>query len=138
MALPVLVVWIVSRTKTNSDNRRAEVLIKAIESNNAVDADKLAEALTDPKKRRKTPFEEQVGRLTGGCVCIFLGLALNIVCLVMYLSEGKMTDQEYTFLMGGCVLMAVGISLLLVYKAVGKRLKAMESRQEAPKCETVE
>lgn len=88
MALPVLVVWIVSRTKTNSDNRRAEVLIKAIESNNAVDADKLAEALTDPKKRRKTPFEEQVGRLTGGCVCTFLGLALNIVCLVMYLSEG--------------------------------------------------
>lgn len=137
VALPVLVVWIGARMKTNSDNRRAEVLIKAIESNNAIDADKLAEAMSDSKKS-KTPFEKQVSRLTRGCICTFLGVAFNVVSLVMYLSEGKMDDNEYTFLIAGCVLMAIGISFIIVYLAVRSRQKSLEARSESPKCEIIE
>ena len=43
--LPICVVWIIFHAATNGDNKRAEVLIKAIESNNGIDADRLADAL---------------------------------------------------------------------------------------------
>ena len=40
VVLPVLIVWIVFRATMNNDNKRAEVLIKAIEANNGIDADR--------------------------------------------------------------------------------------------------
>ena len=50
VVLPVLIVWIVFRAAMNNDNKRAEVLIKAIEANNGIDADRLADALGKPRK----------------------------------------------------------------------------------------
>ena len=45
VVLPVAIVAIVFAAAMNNDNKRAKVLIKAIESNCGIDADKLAEAL---------------------------------------------------------------------------------------------
>lgn len=50
VVLPISIVALVVRASINSDNKRAQVLIKAIESNCGIDADKLAEALQKPKK----------------------------------------------------------------------------------------
>ena len=36
VALPVLIVWLVYRSRTNKDNRRAEVLIEAIKANGGI------------------------------------------------------------------------------------------------------
>ncbi len=52
VVLPVIIVWIIFRSVTNKDNKNAEIIIKAIESNSAIDADKLVEALS---KKQKTP-----------------------------------------------------------------------------------
>ena len=71
VALPVLIVWIVFRTIKNNDDKRAEVLIKAIEANNGIDADKLAEALTKP---RKSPRQLLTLRLLRGCIFTFIGI----------------------------------------------------------------
>lgn len=48
--LPMSIVLIVFLTIMNSDNKRAKVLIKAIEANNNIDTDRLAEALQRPRK----------------------------------------------------------------------------------------
>ena len=51
VVLPVAIIAIIFGASINSDNKRSQVLIKAIESNCDIDADKLAEALQKPKKR---------------------------------------------------------------------------------------
>ena len=51
VVLPVAIVFIVSWVKMNGDNKRAQVILKAIESNNNIDADKLAESLRKPKNQ---------------------------------------------------------------------------------------
>ena len=45
VVLPVAIVAIVFAAAINNDNKRSKVLIKAIESNCGINADKLAEAL---------------------------------------------------------------------------------------------
>ncbi|MDE6100355.1 MAG: hypothetical protein K2G01_04865, partial [Paramuribaculum sp.] len=50
VVLPIAIVAITAASKINNDNKRSKVLIKAIESNCGIDADKLAEALQKPKK----------------------------------------------------------------------------------------
>ena len=41
--LPIAIVSIISYVRMNSDNQRTQVLLKAIEANNNIDDDKLAE-----------------------------------------------------------------------------------------------
>ena len=107
--LPVMIVLIVSMRKKNSDDKRAEILIKAIESGEAVDADKLAEALGKPKH---TPLELLNARLLRGCLYTLVGLALVVVYLVW-------PDTDMNSLMSlillSAVSTAVGLSYLIVY-----------------------
>lgn len=63
MVLPIAIVLIVALTKMNGDNKRTQIIIKAIEANNNVDADKLVESL---KKTNKTPHEVLSLRLLRG------------------------------------------------------------------------
>ena len=53
VVLPVAIVAIIYWERVNNDNKRTQVLIKAIEANNDIDADKLAEALAKPRKTAK-------------------------------------------------------------------------------------
>lgn len=50
VVLPVAIVAIVFAAMSNRDNKRSQVLIKAIESNSGLDAAKLVEALQTPQK----------------------------------------------------------------------------------------
>lgn len=64
VVLPVIIVWIIFRSVTNKDNKNAEIIIKAIESNSAIDADKLVEALSKKQKNAQTnPCRPAVDRL---------------------------------------------------------------------------
>lgn len=122
VVLPVMVVWLTTRAATNADNQRARVLMKAIESNANIDADKLAEALQKP---RRTPAEMQSRRLLRGTMFTLLGVAAALVALWMSLQK-SMTDPSGVLLMlvvaGVCF--AVGIAYLTVFyvnrKAEGK------------------
>ncbi|MDE6125883.1 MAG: hypothetical protein K2G30_02905, partial [Muribaculaceae bacterium] len=71
--------FIVFRAAMNSDNKRAEILIKAIETNNGIDADRLAQALEKP---RKTPREILNLRLLRGCIFSLIGLFFIVIGLV--------------------------------------------------------
>ena len=107
VVLPVAIVWIVFSTARNSDNKRAEVLIKAIENNTDIDADKLAEALN---KKPKTPRERQLGRLLRGCIFTLIGAALTVISLTVI-----EPDDQTGLLIISSVSAAIGIAYLIVY-----------------------
>ena len=113
VVLPVAIVAIVFAAAINNDNKRAKVLIKAIESNCGIDADKLAEALQKPKK---TALEILNLRLLRGCIFSFIGLALCIIGIVSLCTGSVFSEDSVTVpLVFGGVSLAIGLSYLVVY-----------------------
>ncbi len=121
VVLPVAVVAIVFFTIINSDNKRSKVLIKAIESNCAIDTDKLAEALQKP---RKTPREILNGRLLRGCLFSFIGIVLCAIGLASYGTGTDFGADGVTVpLIFGGISAAIGLSYLVVYFATRSQVK---------------
>lgn len=119
--LPVAIVAIVFATVMNSDNKRAKVLIKAIESNCVIDADKLAEAL---RKRKKSEFEILNLRLLRGCIFSFIGLVFCIMGIIFLCTGSKFIFELITIpLVFGGASLAIGLSYLVVYFVTRKPLK---------------
>ncbi|MDE5924792.1 MAG: hypothetical protein K2G75_05655 [Muribaculaceae bacterium] len=120
--LPISVVALSVAAKINNDNKRAKVLIKAIESNCNIDADKLAEALQ--QKPKKTALEILNLRLLRGCIFTFIGIALCIVGIVTFCmgSEFSSDGVSVPLVFGGASL-AVGLSYLVVYFMTRKQIK---------------
>lgn len=110
VVLPVAIVLIVFLASMNSDNKRAKVLIKAIESNNGIDADRLAEAFKKPVKTARQILNL---RLLRGCIFTFIGLALAIFGIID--SDSYNTIEDNMGLMLGGISLAIGISYLVVF-----------------------
>lgn len=119
VVLPISIVLIFALTNINSDNKRAQILIKAIESNNSIDANLLSESLQKPKK---TALEILNLRLLRGCIFSLLGLLFLIIVAIMSWSGGHDSDTIYCTLMTGGASFAVGISYLIVYRVTRKQL----------------
>ena len=120
VVLPVAIVLIIFMTAMNSDNKRAKVLIKAIEANNNIDADKLAAALAKP---RKTPLEILNKRLLRGCMFTFTGIALIIVALVSLAYGTEFANDSVTLpMIFGGALLAIGLSYRVVYFVTRKQV----------------
>lgn len=126
MVLPIAIVLIVALTKMNGDNKRTQIIIKAIEANNNVDADKLVESL---KKMNKTPHEVLSLRLLRGCIFSLVGLGLIIVGLFNLINGTPFNSDPVSvpFVFGGASI-AVGISYLIVYLVTRKQLKNTEGK----------
>ena len=122
VVLPIAIVAIVCFTSMNSDNKRAKVLIKAIEANCNIDTDKLADAF---KKPQKTPREILNLRLLRGCMFAFIGLALCIIGIVSLCTGSEFSSDSVTvpFIFGG-VSLAIGLSYLVVYFVTRKQVEA--------------
>jgi len=118
--LPVSIVLIVFLSVMNSDNKRAKILIKAIESNNRIDTDKLAESLRKPRKTVRELLNLQLLR---GCIFSFIGVALVITAIVTRCSVDDINPNAVNqyFMLGG-VSLAVGISYLIVYRVTCKQV----------------
>lgn len=114
VVLPALLVWIVFRSRNNKVNKNAEVVIKAIENNSSIDADKLISALATPEK---SPAEVLRLRLLRGCMFSLIGLAFFVM---MFFSLGF--DESLLALISGGLL-AVGISYLIVYFVTRKEIE---------------
>lgn len=104
----------------NSDNKRANILIKAIESNNGIDADKLAESLQKPKKTEREILNM---RLLRGCIFSLVGLALVITGLVNLATGSDFSSDPVSVpVMFGGIAIAVGISYLIVYRVSRRQM----------------
>lgn len=121
VVLPVAIVLIVSLTKINADNKRTEVIIKAIEANNDIDADKLAESMRKPRKSAREILNY---RLLRGCIFSFVGLVLVIIGLVSLIAGSEIGADNVTVpMIFGGVSIAVGASYLLVYAVTRRQIE---------------
>lgn len=120
VVLPVSIVWIIFRCISNADNKRAEVLVKALETNNGIDADRLVDAFSKSKKENKTPREILNGRLLRGCIFTLCGVVL--IAFYYINSWGYEEFHNFLLILGG-ISAAVGISFLTVFFATRKQVK---------------
>ena len=127
VVLPVMIVWLINRTRQNETNRKTEIMLKAIESGATIDADFFK--AQQEQKSPKTLKEKLLNRLTAGCVCTFIGIAAVVVCFVLETKLGWDRDGNF-ILIFGAISIAIGISFLLVF-FVGKKMLAKEMEAEA-------
>ena len=130
LALPVLIVWLVSRVRINADNKRSEVIIQAIQANNSIDADKLTEMFAS---RKKTFPELMLNRLLKGCIFAFIGLAFIIYGFISLGSPQLWEDGGPAYFFVGCILMGIGISYFIVYFIMKRQASAYKT-PEAKEC----
>ena len=123
--LPVTIVWLVMRAKKNETDRKAEIMLKAIESGSAIAPDFFKPQKTD----QRTLKEKLLGRLTGACVTSMLGIVFLVggIGLGWKLNLGALPSLP---LLGG-ILLAVGIALFVVFfvsrKMLAKEIEAEEN-----------
>ena len=131
--LPVVVVWLVTRAKQNETNRKADIMLKAIEAGVPVDMDQFKSA---KKKAPVSIKQDLLDKLNGACITSLMGigfLTLGILRIVIT-DFGRNTLLNKFWLPAGCVLLAVGIGLFISY-FVGKKLLAKEIEAEEKKLE---
>lgn len=127
VVLPVSIVLIVFLAAMNSENKRAQILIKALEVNNSIDAEKLAETL---RKQKKTEREILNLRLLRGCIFSLIGILLIIIACIVNLVQGGGFNEDATGLMiSGGISSAIGVSYLIVYFVTRKQLSGDKSEQ---------
>ncbi len=123
VVLPIVIVWLINRKRTNEANRRAEIMLKAIEAGSSVDLNLFQE----PQKSIK---EKLLDRLTAAWVATLVGLPVIVFGITVFNMEGY--DNVGPLMVAGIggVILAVGIALFGVYFA-GKKLLATELEAEA-------
>ena len=133
VVLPVMVVWLVTRARQNETNRKAEIMIKAIEAGVPVDMDQFKSA----KKKGSTSIKQDLlEKLNGACITGLMGIGfLTLGILRVIIADfGRNTLLNKFWLPAGCVLLAVGIGLFITY-FTGKRMLAKEMEAEERKLE---
>lgn len=124
VVLPVSIVFIIYRAATNSENKRAEVLIKAIEANNTIDTDKLAAALKEPEKSERELLNQ---RLLRGCMLTFVGIVPILYVVFAQCCHWPMIEPYV--LVGGGALLAIGIAYLVVYFVTRKQVSDASEKE---------
>lgn len=114
--LPVAIVAINAYTKINQDNKRSKILIKAIESNNNIDADRLAAAMSHDDNKKATPRQLLNRRLLRGCIFTLVGLVLVTMSILSYASGVEFyADPVFMPALFGGISIAIGLSYLIVF-----------------------
>ena len=77
VALPVMIVWLVMRKKTNETNRRTEIVLAAIEKNSEIDVEDFFKKMNPAQKTLKEKLMQRF--LWGGRPCC-IGSGTDCVC----------------------------------------------------------
>lgn len=133
VVLPVTIVWLVARTKQNETNKKAEIMLKAIENGAQVDLEQFNSTV---KKNPKTIKQELLDKLNGACITSLMGAAFLTLGILSAFDRSFATSTFLSkfWLPAGCVLLAVGIGLFISY-FVGKKMLAREIEAEERKLE---
>ena len=134
VVLPVTIVWLISRTRQNETNRKAEIMLKAIESGVPVDMSQF-----EPAKKQMSPKtikQDLLDKLNGACITGLMGIGFLTLGILHTLDceFGRNMFLNKFWLPAGGVLLSVGIGLLITY-LVGKRMLAKEIEAEERKLE---
>lgn len=131
VVLPVMIVWLISRVRQNETNRRAEVMLKAIESGQQVDPDYFKPSKRPSPAHGKTIKQELLEKLNAACITTFMGVAFIIYAIVCYYNPEAFDGFFLSSMapIAGGVLLAVGIALFVTY-STGKKMLAKEIEAE--------
>lgn len=130
MAVPVLIVWLITRVAINKTNQRAAVMLAAIEKNGDIDLEELFKMM-NPK--RTTLKERVMKKLVAGCIFTFIGVAfLALDILVFFYGVSRQSMGLFSFLF--VVFTGIGISFFISY-AISRRYLAREIEEEEKKQE---
>lgn len=133
-ATAIAIGFFVFRTSVNRDNRNAEVIVRAIEANNIVDADKLVEVLRRTNKASGKTMREILNlRLLRGCIFSLLGVAAFLYGLYAanrYADPDLLAMAPFLFFVT-CITLPVGIGYLITYKVTRKQADIAGDQPEA-------
>ena len=119
VVLPVLIVWIALRARQHEVNRKADLIIKAMEAGIPIDQ----EFLKPDRKSNRSIKQGLLDKLTGACVTTLMGTAfllLNFFC-----PDSIMAGYPTV----GGIFLAIGMALFISY-FVGKNMLAKEIEAE--------
>ena len=120
VVLPVLIVWLVLRSRKHEVDRKTEVILKAMEEGIPIDENLLK------TKKPKSIKRELLDKLTGACVTTLMGAAFLVLSL---LKDNKAFADFDGTIFPGVILLAIGISLFISY-FIGKKMLAKEIEAE--------
>ena len=123
VVLPVMVVWLVFRSRNHIVDRKAEVLLKAIENGQDIDPEMFAS--DDRSKRsdrsRRSLKMNLLGRLQTGIILVIMGAGLVACAMVI-------PDKTSLFIIA-CILLAIGIGFFVSF-FVGRKWMEAEIKAE--------
>ena len=122
VVLPIVIVWLVSRVRQKEIDRKAEIMLKAIEA--GVEIDPALFGDNKKKEPRMKVKSDLLDKLSGACITSLMGVAL---LAIRYL--GFDPAWAIYLSLAGAVLLAIGIGLFISY-FVGKRFLAKEIEAE--------
>ena len=121
VVLPVMIVLIIGLVKRNETNRKAEIMLKAIEKGQSIDP----ELFKVTGRKKDSIKKDLLEKLNGACITSLMGLAFLLLYLFKKASFGF--DSFLPYAAGA--LLAVGIGLFISY-SVGKKMLAKEIEAE--------
>ena len=129
VVLPIAIVWLVARTRQQETNRKAEIMLKAIEAGVPVDMTQF-----EPAKKQKGPRsikQDLLEKLNGACITSLMGIGFLTLGIIRAINGtfGVSLFLNKFWLPAGGILLAVGIGLFVSYFA-GKKMLAKEIEAE--------
>lgn len=120
VVLPIAVVAITAYTRINSDNRRSQIILKAIEANNNIDVDKLAESLKKPVKSARQILNSH---LLFGSIFSLIGLGLVASGVYLAIKDDFNTQKlQFTIYLVAAIAFAIGFGNLITYFITRKQV----------------
>lgn len=126
VVLPVMIVWLVTRSSQNETNKKTEIMLKAIEAGATIDADFFKD-----QQGSKSIKERLLKRLTWGCATGLAGVGLAALGIIQWVNwDGTTSNDSFVIpLIFAGIFLAIGISLFIGF-FVGKNMLAKEIEAE--------
>ena len=130
VVMPVIIVSLVTRAKTNATNKRAEIALAAIEKNSDVNLEEFFKKMNPPRRSIK---ERLLDKLLCGCIFTLFGAGIYVAILVYHMNVEEFNRDMFIGLSFIAVpSLGVGLSFLINY-FVGRRVLKEEIETEARK-----
>ena len=127
VVLPVLIVWLVTRTRQNETDKKTEIMLKAIEAGATIDA----EFFKDAQRKQKSTKERLLNRLIWGCTTSILGVGLAALGIIQWVNwNGTTSNDSFVVpLVFAGISLAIGIALVMGF-FVGRKMLVKEIEAE--------
>lgn len=130
VVMPVIIVSLVTRAKTNATNKRAEIALAAIEKNSDVNLEEFFKKMNPPRRSIK---ERLLDKLLWGCMFTLFGAGIYVAILVYHMN---VEDFDRNMFIGLSFIavpsLGVGLAFLINYY-VGRKVLKEEIEAEARK-----